>query len=264
MKIALCLSGQPRDVNKTYPLVKKNIIDANRNIGDEVDVFIHMNYDETHPYIEKSHLDKGNCNLPKDIEKFAIYAYQPKKYMIEKPHTFKNPNLKATPKRLQNFHEMNKHKKLNDKEQEAHIFKQLISAYYSIFKCNEYKEVYANDNGFVYDYVIRLRFDAYMLKPLICRDYDPNYIYYEEIGQPDNLISDWFNFGSNSIMNIYCSMFLNIEYINSFRFFKKDDRLPNTIEPSDECSGAAEHMIRDIMTLFKIPKRATNIIVKLA
>jgi hypothetical protein len=264
MKIAVCLSGQPRNVDMTYPFVKKNIIDPNIAIGDEVDVFIHMNYDESNPYIEKTHLDNGNCNLPKDIEKYAVHVYQPKRYVIEKPHNFRNPNLKSPQGRLDNSREMNKHRNYTDEQQTEHIFRQLLSSYYSIYKCNEFKEVYANDNGFVYDYVIRLRFDAYPRIPLICRNYDPNFIYYEEILQPDQIISDWFNFGSNAIMNIYASIFLQIEYMNTYRFYKREDRIPNTIDKSEKCSGLAEHMIRDIMSLFKIPKRGINIYLRLA
>lgn len=264
MRIALCLSGQPREVDKTYQFVKKNIIDANKEAGDEVDVFIHMNYDENNPYIEKSHLDNGNCNLPKDIEKYALHMYKPVKYLIEKPHTFRNPNLKSPPDRIENYKKMNKHKNFTDEQHREHIFKQLLSSYYSIHKCNELKQVYANDNNFVYDYVIRLRFDAYPRLPLVCRNYDPNFIYYEEIKQPDHIISDWFNFGSNAIMNIYSTIYFQIEYMNTYKFYKKEDRIPNTIENSDKCSGLAEHMIRDIMCLFKIPKRGIQIYLRLA
>jgi hypothetical protein len=92
--------------------------------------------------------------------------------------------------------------------------------------------------------------------PIIVNNLDPNFIYYLELSQPDYLISDWINFGSNLIMNVYSSLYFNMEYINTFLFFKKEDRLENTYEPSNTCSGMNEHMLRDIMTLFKIPKKA--------
>lgn len=264
MKIALCLSGQPRNADKTLPFIYQNIINANRLNGDEVDVFIHLNYDSENSYIEKSHLDNNNCYLPKFIDKYVIEAYKPTKYLIEKPSKkMNNPNIKIPPKRLENCHKMNKHRNMSDEEQSNHIIKQMTFMFYSIFKCNELKEKYAQENGFVYDYVIRLRFDAVPLLPLICRNYDSNYIYYQNIGQKDELISDWMNFGSNMIMNVYSSVYLNLEYINSFRFFKKDNRLENTLEPSDECSGLSEHMIRDIMTLYKIPKKMFDVNLKL-
>ena len=74
------------------------------------------------------------------------------------------------------------------------------------------------------------------------------------MGQPDNLISDWINFGNNAIMNVYSSLYLNMDYLNNFTFFKKDERLENILEPSDICGGIYEYMLRDLMTLYKIPK----------
>lgn len=254
MKVALCLSGQPRCALKTFPYILENIIKPNN-----ADVFIHMNWDNENLYIDKSHADNGNCLLEKDIDLKIIELYKPIKYLIEKPKNSFNPNIKIPPKRLENFKKMNHSKQWTDEVHCKHMIKNMISMYYSIFKSNELKQTYANENGFVYDYVIRLRFDALPKKKLFCKDYEPDFIYYQEIGQPDNLISDWVNFGSNSIMNIYSSMYLNLEYINSFKFYKKNERLENTLEPSDECSGLSEHMIRDLFTLYKIPKKEVNI-----
>ena len=131
--------------------------------------------------------------------------------------------------------------------------------YYSIYKANELKELYANENGFVYDYVIRIRFDILPQEPILCRDLDPAYIHYLEIGQPDELISDWLNIGSNAIMNVYSSLYLNMEYLNTFQYYRKDDRLPNLLEPSEVCGGGSEHMLRDLMHLYKIPKMAMTV-----
>jgi hypothetical protein len=96
--------------------------------------------------------------------------------------------------------------------------------YYSIFKCNELKETYANENGIVYDYVIRVRFDFLPKQPIYCMSIDPNFIYYVAMSQPDDLISDWLNMGSNAIMNIYESLYLNMEYLNTLQLIKRDSR----------------------------------------
>jgi hypothetical protein len=45
-----------------------------------------------------------------------------------------------------------------------------------------------------------------------------------------------------------------MEYLNTFRFMKKEDREGNFLEPSDTYSGVSEFFIRDIMHLHKIPK----------
>jgi hypothetical protein len=253
-KVALCISGQPRRALETFPYIYNNIIQPNN-----ADVFIHMHYYEDALYMEKSHADNGPCLLEKDIDKKVIELYKPVQYLIEKPRNFSKSNLNCSDKRLENHKKMNHHKNWSDEEHKKYIFKNLISMYYSIFKANELKEVYANENGILYDYVIRIRFDAIIQQPLICSNYDPNFIYYAEIGQPDNLISDWINFGSNAIMNIYSSMFFNLEYINTFQFYKKEEREENTLEPSDTYSGIYEHMLRDLMHLYKIPKRGFHL-----
>jgi hypothetical protein len=77
-----------------------------------------------------------------------------------------------------------------------------------------------------------------------------------ELGQPDNLISDWFNVGSNAVMNIYASLYLQMDYLNTLLYYKKSERLENNLEPSDICGGVSEHMLRDLMALHKIPKLA--------
>jgi hypothetical protein len=197
--------------------------------------------------------------LPPNIDLQLIELYKPKAFLIEPPKNFINKNFKIPPARLERSKKMNNHKSWTDEEHTSYIIKQLYSMYYSIYKSNELKELYALENGINYDYVIRLRFDLLPKQHIVCENYDPNYIYYLETGQPDNLISDWFNFGSNSIMNVYSSLFLHIEYLNTFTFLNKHDRLQNTYEPSDECGGMYEFFIRDLMFHHKIPKKGIRL-----
>ena len=248
MKVALCISGQPRSAVETYPFIYENIIKPNN-----ADVFIHMHYDKDNLYMDKSHADNGNCVLPEGIDNTVIDMYKPIRYLVESPRNFRKPHFNITDKRLENIKKMNHHKKWTDEDVKQHIMKQITSMYYSIFKCNELKEIYANETGIRYDYVIRIRFDLVVYHPIICSQLDPNYIYYLEMGQPDELISDWLNIGSNAIMNVYSSLYFSMDYINQFRFFKKHQRQINTLEPSDICGGGGEYMIRDLMYLHKIP-----------
>jgi hypothetical protein len=249
-RVAVCLSGQPRAAKETFYLIMNNIIRPNN-----ADVFIHMNYDAEHLYMEKSHADNGNCKLEVGIDKWVIENYKPVRYLVEKPRDFKNQILGMSEKRMESYRKMNARRHWNDDEIKNYAFKQLLSMYYSIYKVNEIKELYMLESGIHYDYVFRLRFDITPRDVIRAQDYEPNFIYYLDIGQPDNLISDWLNFGSNAIMNIYASVFLNMEYLNTFRFMKKEDREENNIEASDKYSGVSEFFIRDIMYLHKIPKR---------
>jgi hypothetical protein len=254
MRVALCISGQPRKAMETFPYIYDNIIGPNN-----ADVFIHMNFDKENTRIEKLHMDNGTCDLDPDIDQKVIDLYKPVKYLIESPKNFHKPNLEVPEKRIENVMKMNAHRKWDREQTKNHIIKQLMSMYYSIYKCNELKETYANENGFVYDYVIRLRFDFVPYAPLYCNKLNPNFIHYLGIQQKDELISDWLNIGSNSIMNIYASLYLHVEYLNTFKFYKKNQRISNTLEPSDICGGYHEHMLRDIMHLHRIPKNAIHL-----
>ena len=253
-RVALCLSGQPRMALETYPFIYKYIIEPNN-----ADVFIHMNYDSKSNYILKTHLDNGVCQYNSDIDKHVIEVYKPKRYCIEMPRIFTNPNIEISDSQLQAYLNMNKNKNMSAEHMKSHVLNSLQSMFYSIYKANELKQLYANENGFTYDYVIRLRFDAKPSRPLICELYNPNYIYYEEIGQKDELISDWFNFGSNAIMNVYASIFLQLEYLSTFTFLSKEHRAQTLLYPSEVCGAIFEHNIRDIMNLFKIPKKGISL-----
>ena len=255
MRVALCISGQPRMAHHTYPLIKANIIDPNN-----ADVFIHMHFDPKNTYIEKSHLDNGQRYVATTLANELVELYAPKAFLIEKPKQVIKPNFTIPEGRIDRSREINHHRSnWTDDDHRLHMVKQLTSMYYSIFKCNELKEIYANEHGIHYDYVIRIRFDATPKHPLRCAEFDPNYIYYQEMGQPDNLISDWINFGSNRIMNVYASLYFTMDYYGSFMHLKKDDRQPNTFEPSDLSPGFAEFMLRDAMFLHKIEKRPFTI-----
>ena len=254
MKIALCIHGQPRKALETYPFIYENIIKPNN-----ADVFIHMNFDKNNLYMEKSHCDNGNCYLQPNIDEQLISLYNPIRYLIEPPKNFSNKIINLSDHRLKSHKRMNAHKNWTDDDHKSYIIKQMYSFYYSVYKCNELKELYSLEQNIHYDYIICIRFDLCPKQPIICSNYNPNFIYYLEIGQPDNLISDWFNFGSNAIMNIYSSIFLNVEYLNTFLFLKKQAREENNLEQSDITGGIYEHMLRDLMYFHNIPKQGLQL-----
>jgi hypothetical protein len=257
-RVAVCISGQPRAARETFNLIMNNIIRPNN-----ADVFIHMNYDQERLYMEKSHADNGRCQLEPGIDKWVIENYKPCRYLVEKPRDYKNEVIGISEKRLENHKRMNAHKGWTDEQHRNYIVRQMYNMYYSIYKVNELKEMHMLETGIHYDYVFRLRFDITPREVILARDYDPNFIYYLDIGQPDSLISDWLNFGSNAIMNVYASLFLNLEYLNNFRYMKKEDREKNLLEPSDTYSGIYEFLLRDLMYLNKIPKKGIKSICSL-
>ncbi len=247
MKVAVCISGQMRSFEKCYSNIYENIIKPNN-----ADVFIHTWYDENNLRIEGVDPKRHNIYYEKGDDVKVIDLYKPKSYLIETPIYFRNPNIKIPEKYIERIKTMRQN---NIKDESIH---HSYSMFYSIFKCNQIKEEYSYKNNIYYDCVIKIRFDIRPTEPLLCLNYDMNYIYYAEINQPDELISDWINMGSTEIMNIYSSTFLHLEYLNNFKYFKKEQRINNTCYPSDECSWGNEHLIRDIMLLFNIQKKILN------
>jgi len=137
-KVAICLSGQPRMAKQTFNLILNNIIKPNN-----ADVFIHLNYDENSRYIDKSHADNGDCILDESIDKWIIENYKPIRYLIESPKQYRNKKIGLSPSRLNNHKRMNNHKSWNDNQHQEYIINNMYNMYYSIYKCNELKELYA-------------------------------------------------------------------------------------------------------------------------
>lgn len=149
-RIALYLSGQPRSFAEAYPYIKKNIIDCNQN----VDVFIHCWYDEKEAGQKfkntSDSVREGGINIVEaDVPNQLLHLYQPKRYIFERQQDFSN-YIKP------------EYELARDKTQPFATF----SMWTSIFKCNELKKQYENENDFTYDIVIKARFDLAITAPL--------------------------------------------------------------------------------------------------
>lgn len=266
MKVALLLCGQPRKALESFKKIKENIIDVN-----DIDVFIHSWYDKDNLYMEKGEKDRGDEHyLEKDLDRKLIELYKPKAFLFE-PQKFNNFNnfnnyFDCPDKHVDNYLKNKGNINFTFEEMKLRIIKYSnLSQLYSIFKVNLIKEEYILENNIFYDCVIKLRFDCFPDKKLFCRKYDMNYIYYENIGQPDNLISDWFNMGSNEIMNIYASMFLNFKYLNNTKgFYTKKDRENCSLWDTEKGNISVEYLLRDLMNKYNIPKKSLKIGFKLA
>lgn len=261
MKVALLLTGQPRCALETCEIIKKLIIDPNN-----ADVFMHMWYDENDLYMEKAEKDRGETELNIGIDKMLIKFYNPKSFIIEKQkfknfNNYNNDYFKVPEKIITNVNNNPGNKKLSREDSKLRLIRYShLSQFYSNYKCNELKELYSLENNVYYDYVIKLRYDCTTQIPLICKNYNPDKIYYQTIGQPDNLISDWFNMGSNEIMNIYASIFLYIKYLNNSNgFYNYNDRQLVTTYNKIESVFTPEYLIRDLMYKLNIPADGINL-----
>jgi hypothetical protein len=253
MKVAVCLSGQPRAALDCFPFIYHNLI-----LPNQADVFFHTYFDPDNLTMEKTHIGRGDCSVSPTLIEDLLQRYRPVKYLVEKPKSFFKPNMIVPSSRIKMSQEINKPQGWEVDQHKRHVLKGMMSMFYSIFKANELKENFANEQGFTYDYVIRVRFDCMPLQPIFCVNLQPNVLYYNDLGQPDKMPADWLNIGSNSIMNIYSSIYLNLEYFNSFEFFPLEERLPITVD-THECGGFNEYFVRDIMKLYRIPIQGLSI-----
>ena len=126
MRIAVCLSGQPRTYRYTIDNIKNYFSDY------DVDYFCHAwNYDTNKvKNFETNSLDYVEELVDvDDFKKSIIEKFQPKELIIDSADKLKN-----------------------------HRFP-YYSLLYSQLMANHYKRQYENKNGFKYDYVIKARYD---------------------------------------------------------------------------------------------------------
>jgi len=152
MKVAICISGQPRNYKKGFIELKKWFLDKY-----DCDVYIHTWYD-TKAIFETGHdyLEHKSYSFSEKDYNNLLKLYKPKAYEFQKPIVFDETNILGTHCKY----------KLNN----------ILSASYSIHTCyNLVKE-----SGIEYDYIIRYRFD------LQFTDYiSPDCIFLKDITQLD-------------------------------------------------------------------------------
>lgn len=244
MKIAISISGQPRNYKQGYEELKKWFLDKY-----DCDVFIHTWYDISNPLSGgHSFAQTKQYNFVEEDYENILKLYKPKNYNFQRPITFDNTGV------------TNKFGfKLNS----------ILSAFYSIqssYQLIEEVEEY-------YDYVIRTRFD------LQFTDYiSPECVFLDDISKlnPNELnffsyenndpsvrpceIDDLFGISSMKIMKTYSETFSWIlYYLYLGTEYKKwiDDIIyvpqPEYIIPE---SFLKWHMIRNKITLNPIQSKS--------
>jgi hypothetical protein len=210
MKIALCLSGQPRNLEKNIPYLLNGLVKPS-NITD---IFIHSWFDESligTSFASSQPFQNGKLGSfsKKTVE--LLKSLNPKKCIIEKPKDFSEfSHLEDIPTAIQ-----------------THIASSLCSAHL----CNNLKIQYEKENNFKYDLVIKTRIDCFYEKPINIIDYlDDNWMEvihvaydyqhmrqdrYYPISNGDKYISlsDTFAYGSSEVIDKYCSIFPEFENI---------------------------------------------------
>jgi hypothetical protein len=214
MKIAVCLSGQPRGIPLSLDQLKNNILTPN----EIVDTFVHTWY---HPDWDNVPFDSAQPGQ----EDGRLGKWKPKTDQIIKESL--NP-LKITIEKPNNFAEF-----LDLLGQPSAVQTKMASIFYGMWKANELKKEYENEHNFKYDIVLRVRFDLFYNHPLLLKEFMANnsndgiFLSYKfqhdrqndsypiSIGGTYSSMADTFAFGSSKNMDTFCSVYPNFREIHS-------------------------------------------------
>lgn len=186
MRVALCLSGLTRFWQIGYKFYYENLIKEYNP-----DIFAHIWYDSD----------------PHENKDF-VKAYKPKKISIDKNNQIK---LKQ------------KYSRGTSKTNKAY---NIFSFYKSLQASNNLKILYEIENDFRYDWVFRLRIDYALNRKFDLTTLDNNKIHVPNDLMERDLITDQFAFSSSKNMNIYSSVY---------------DQLDNYYSSGEDMIG--EHML---------------------
>lgn len=182
MRIAICISGQPRSVAKGYEYLKKNLLD-HYDVGD-TDIFIHT----------------WNKHGEFSYEVNKYYGAMGEGYTIAHPeHPLHKDFINARYPRVDNpaFPAFNTY-----------------SMWYSVYKANMLKKLWEDQKGFKFDIVIRTRFDYALNKVIDFSQVNPNKLYVPNcrMTPAKDFCSDIFAYGSSEVMDLYSNTFNNIDH----------------------------------------------------
>jgi hypothetical protein len=198
MKIALCLSGQPRLLERGY-----NQLYIPLKTKYNVDVFVHTWFDRDRvniPYQGR----RGSYPCDENTLQTIMKLYSPIIMHHEPQKIFDTPT---------------------DAIYESCIPNSVYSLFYSMMICNNLKSFYEKTNNFEYDIVIRSRFDIVFANAFSMNLEKLNLekINLYEARHPilKNIPNDQFAIGNSKNMNQYSNVYSNIQkYYNSgFKHF---------------------------------------------
>ena len=190
MKIALLLSGFPRNFKYTFPYFKKYVLE------------------DLHPDIFYfGYNDLASGTTTDDI----LYRYKPKKHCIREA----SPEIDEEIWHAYGTREMGRVKL--DFERNGVLSSTqphwILSQYYNLLKANELKKETEQEEGFKYDAVIRIRPDYFFYRNIELgelKNIKNNHVYIPPVWD-FNGISDAFAYGDSATMDKYSDFFNHIK-----------------------------------------------------
>lgn len=204
MRTAVCISGQPRNVEAGLEFIKPHILQPNHP-----DVFIHVWWDEH--AVGNVFLNAGGHVASDPIESgtldYITKEYEPIAMQFEPQREFdeKNYNERKYPGITPFFS---------------------LSQRYSIWRAHKLKKQHEEEHGFKYDAVMRLRFDWAVYTSIVAKEYDMSVINTPNRNPHPNGIDDTFAISSSENMDVYSQLFFRLdEYYNEDRIDFCDELL---------------------------------------
>lgn len=199
MKIALCISGQPRFIKRAFPYIKKNIIDKNNGI----EVFLHCWFDEKEvgkrfANTSDTVRELGNGIIESDTITLLKRLYQPRDIQVEPQEDFTD-RIKS------------EYSATRDKTNPFATF----SMWESIKRCNNLKIKHEIENNFVYDAVIRCRYDLKIESPVVINDMAELTLYTSGHDLRTDIVEDMLFYGKSAVIDTISLMSDNLD--NNFR-----------------------------------------------
>jgi hypothetical protein len=184
MKVAVCVSGQPRNVQVTYPHIYENLIEPNN-----ADVFIHSWIDPN--FIGRRPVSSGGVIasdvIPGNIDQIILDLYRPKEYVFEPQIEFDGSK-----------YEERKYPQIKPKNS--------ISQRYSV------RQSIKPALDYDYECIVRIRFDWALSVPIEVGDFDlGTKLFYPDDCPHPNGINDQFGFGNPFVMTSYAQLYDNLD-----------------------------------------------------
>jgi hypothetical protein len=194
MRIAVCYSGQPRDIKECH---NRHIEILHKWAGNDstIDFFIHLWFEDIQndgkafwePYPKRGKWDSG-------IKNWIDQNIKPKKIQLEKPRVFTSGVLEPD-KRC------------------PHPVNNTMSMFHSIYHANDLKRNFEKENNFIYDCVFRMRTDTHFINDIGYKEqYDISSVnIMDDCVHAEYAINDHFAFGNSVIMDVYSDAYYFLE-----------------------------------------------------
>jgi hypothetical protein len=185
MKVALCISGQPRSVEAAFPYIEENIIKVNNP-----DIFIHSWIDDNikgkRPVAAGGEV--ASDMVPNNIDEIILDLYRPKRHIFEPQKEFDEKNY-------------------NDRKLQFIRPKNSLSQKYSVLKA--FSLCASNEKE--YSAVIRMRFDWAIKVPMKVWDYPLENVIVPNDCPHRGGYNDQFAFSTFSNMATYSALYGSID-----------------------------------------------------